>query len=85
MPQVRRMATELSLVSEKSSPGGGAMTHSITPPGEAAYRWYSWVRGYAEEGRCGARTQGAACCLRPGFPRTRLLLKWVSRSHRFSR
>ncbi len=26
MPQVRRMATELSLVSLKSSPGGGAMT-----------------------------------------------------------
>jgi hypothetical protein len=43
------MATELSLVSEKSSPGGGAMTHSITPPGEAAYRWYSWVREDAPE------------------------------------
>jgi len=32
------MATELSLVSLKSSSGGGAMTSSITPPGDAAYR-----------------------------------------------
>ena len=35
---------ELSLVSEKSSSGGGAMPSSITPPGDAAYRWYSQVR-----------------------------------------
>ena len=47
MPWLRRMVTELSLVSEKSSSGGGAMTFSVTPPGDAAYRWYSRVR---EEG-----------------------------------
>ena len=47
VPWLRRMVTELSLVSEKSSSGGGAMTFSITPPGDAAYRGYSRVR---EEG-----------------------------------
>ena len=44
MPYVRRIATELSLVSEKSSPGGGAMTSLTTPPDDAAYCWYSRVR-----------------------------------------
>jgi hypothetical protein len=32
VPKVRRMATELSLVSEKSSPGGGAMKSVTAPP-----------------------------------------------------
>ena len=52
MPRPRRMVTELSLVSEKSSSGGGAMTFSITPPGDAAYRWYSRVREEGGEHRC---------------------------------
>ena len=38
------MATELSLVSEKRSPSSGALLSSITPPGDAAYCWYSRVR-----------------------------------------
>jgi hypothetical protein len=38
------MATELLLVSLKSSPGSGAMTSSITLPSDVAYRWYSRVR-----------------------------------------
>jgi hypothetical protein len=47
VPWLRRMVTELWLVSEKSSSGSGAMTFLITPPGDAAYRWYSRAR---EEG-----------------------------------
>ena len=37
------MAGELSLVSEKNLPDGGAMTSSITLSSDEAYRWYSWV------------------------------------------
>jgi hypothetical protein len=41
------VATELSLVSLKSSPGSGAMTSSITLPSDVAYRLYSQVREIA--------------------------------------
>jgi hypothetical protein len=51
VPWLRRMDTELWLVSEKCSSGGGAMTFSITPPGDAAYRWYSRVREEGDEHR----------------------------------
>jgi hypothetical protein len=35
---LRRMVTELSLVSEKSSPGGGAMTVDLHPTASKAMR-----------------------------------------------
>jgi hypothetical protein len=38
VPQVRRMATKLSLVSENSSPGGGAMTSVLTSSGDGGVR-----------------------------------------------
>jgi hypothetical protein len=54
------MATELPLISEKSSPSGGAMTSSITTPGDAAYRWYSWVREDAQARDVEATVHGEA-------------------------
>jgi hypothetical protein len=42
VPQLRRMATELSLVSLKSSPGDGATTPTVSSPTRLTVTTDSW-------------------------------------------
>jgi hypothetical protein len=66
------MATELSLVWEKSLPGEGRLVLDNSTRRRSLPMVLSDARRWGEQ-RCGDSARGGACCLRLGVPRMRLL------------